>query len=356
MTIPVFGDLDPSFTPYVSAQQIYKVVPLADGKIIAGYNAGTFVRLSADGTVDGTFTSAITPSAYYQLAAGAGGKLFFLGTYSDETRVVRLNEDGSIDGGFTSPTFDSLIKGAYQRSDGKLYVYGFFSSVGGVATAGSVVLLNTDGTRDLTFDPRVTFETQVLVEDTAGRIVVGGNMNTVGGVSRGQLIRISAAGVVDTGYVDLDAGDGFTGAVAACALEDGGVFATGSLCVHTRVSEAGVASVNIFPEINEGGTGSIGTVRQLSESTIFIQGLNFTLSGTTDAAIFDLDTGLIVPGEEIAFSGITCLGHISNSRALIASSAGGGLFSLDMYLSTPLPDPDACFWTDLVQVTEDCTP
>jgi uncharacterized delta-60 repeat protein len=66
--------------------------------------------------------------------------------------IVRLNIDGTIDSGFsTGSGFDRRASDVIIQSDGKIVVVGFFTTYNGSSSSG-IVRLNSDGTRDTSFN------------------------------------------------------------------------------------------------------------------------------------------------------------------------------------------------------------
>jgi hypothetical protein len=73
-------------------------------------------------------------------------------------RIVRLNTDGSIDNTFSIGTgFSNACYIGKLDSNGKLYVGGFFTSYNGTG-ANYIIRLNSDGSRDTTFNMGTGFD------------------------------------------------------------------------------------------------------------------------------------------------------------------------------------------------------
>jgi uncharacterized delta-60 repeat protein len=120
--------LDHSFRQFgVIDGPIYTIVPLKDGKILLG---GDFTRIGAVA----------------------------------RTNIVRLNSDGSIDGTFVSAlwarnrAYYTGIRALHQQADGKLLVAGEFTLLPPYFAFGSEAAfarLNSDGSADTSFPPMV---------------------------------------------------------------------------------------------------------------------------------------------------------------------------------------------------------
>ncbi len=116
--------------------------------------------------------------------------------------IVRLNTDGSRDTTFNTGTgTDGSIASIALQPDGKVLIGGDFSSYNGFAS-NNIARLNADGSRDDTFNVGTGFDDEVYdVElQTDGQIVVGGTFeNYMGGFHSG-LVRLNSTGTVDTSF------------------------------------------------------------------------------------------------------------------------------------------------------------
>jgi uncharacterized delta-60 repeat protein len=118
--------------------------------------------------------------------------------------VVRLNSDGTLD-----TTFDPGPGGPGQgvnsivlQPDGKILVAGAFGSFGGVPR-NDIARLHSDGSLDVGFNPVGPgpggwLEAMVLQPD--GRILLGGNFNSYGGIAAGGVARILSDGTTDVSF------------------------------------------------------------------------------------------------------------------------------------------------------------
>ena len=152
-----------------------------------------------------------------EVIESTNGKLLVVGQfhlYNDQFcyNFTRLNADGSRDAtfnngglsGFQGPEKAFPVAIA-ERTDGKIFVAGTFSSYNGAA-AKSVILVNPDGTRDMTFnagngvDHNVAVPGQIrdiLITPENG-ILVSGNFTKVGQFTDASgLAKFTAAGLVD---------------------------------------------------------------------------------------------------------------------------------------------------------------
>lgn len=111
--------------------------------------------------------------------------------------VIRYTEDGQVDPTFTPPYianwdgFPGWIRAMALQPDGRIIIGGQFVSVGGVSTP-NIARLMPDGTLDTTFDPGIgpdnTIRTILVQPD--GRIVVGGQFGLWDGMPAGGIVRL----------------------------------------------------------------------------------------------------------------------------------------------------------------------
>lgn len=210
------GSLDTTFNP---APDLF-VLAMAlqpDGKVIVG---GAFTsisgtprnyvaRLNADGSLDYTFDPVAGPDWYvFALTLQSDGKVVIGGVFSSvngtpRQGLARLNDDGSVD-----PTFDpgagadNAINSLAMQVDGKILVGGYFTNIVST-TRYYVARLQPDGSMDSGFTPGINpvFGGVLTVQlEVDGKIFVGGDFNSVEGVSRNGLARLNADGSLDTTF------------------------------------------------------------------------------------------------------------------------------------------------------------
>lgn len=207
---------DCCLTTYIDA-----ILVQTDGKILVfgsftsfnGVSASHLVRLNTNGSVDESFqtgaglTTYSNSASHDYVALQPNGKILVGGasnSYNGVTtgRIVRLNSDGSRDGtfdaglGFGSSTYPIII-----QPDGKILVGGFFSTFNGVST-GRIIRLNADGTRDNTFSIGTGFNNGVysLLLQSDGRILVAGSFSSFNGTTAPRIVRLNSDGTRDTSF------------------------------------------------------------------------------------------------------------------------------------------------------------
>jgi uncharacterized delta-60 repeat protein len=210
------GSLDTGFNPRPNADVEAWAVQ-ADGKLIMG---GTFTnvngvtrngiaRLLADGTVDPTF-SAFLPAhvRITALAVQPDGKILAAArdlTYEfNTTYVLRLLPGGNFDPNYgvlpiygNGPTVHAIV----LQPDGRILLGGEFETIASLSRRG-IVRLNNDGSLDYSFNPGTGASgVDDLVLQPDGRIVIGGVFDTVNQVPRHGLARLMPDGSLDATFV-----------------------------------------------------------------------------------------------------------------------------------------------------------
>jgi uncharacterized delta-60 repeat protein len=187
------GSFDSTFSPPSMGNSIPDVEILADDKLIVA-GSGIFARLLPDGPFDPTFTT--SSNSYWKLGMQPDGKIL---TATVGGALTRRNADGSSDPTFTSSVFNGFqsIWDIRVQADGKILVGGQFNSLNGFPVS-KIARLNADGTGDLTFNspfgtPGTLFKVIPLPD---GRILVGGR-----GLSfNNQPLRLNSDGSIDSSF------------------------------------------------------------------------------------------------------------------------------------------------------------
>ena len=209
----VDGSLDASFQDPGIDGEIKTIAVQLDGKILLGGNfdaAGTtprhyLARLNADGSLDATFADPGLNATVWAIAVQpADGKVLVVGDFTLATATVsrrgmaRFNVNGTLDNGFADPQFDptlgfSPVRCIALQADGHVLVGGAFTHVGS-ASHFYFARFSSSGAFDSTFP--VGNEPQVAA------IVVAPDGSIFANVpGQGEILKYSATGVVDTTYV-----------------------------------------------------------------------------------------------------------------------------------------------------------
>lgn len=218
-----------------------------DGKILVGGNFASYngdatvpdvlIRLNSDGSRDTSFngTNAGFNSQVRALALQADGKILVGGDFSsyngDATvpdRLIRLNSDGSRDTTFngTNAGFPSSITSIAIQTDGKILVAGDFTTYNGDATVPDrLIRLNADGSRDSSFNGANTgfvLSVRTILLQADGKVLVGGDFGSYNGDASvpDRLIRLNTDGSFDATFNGTNAG--FNGSIYGLSLQGDG--------------------------------------------------------------------------------------------------------------------------------------
>jgi uncharacterized delta-60 repeat protein len=174
----------------------------------------------------------------YALAAQADGRLLVGGQFTQaggqpRARLARFRPDGSLDAGF-DPGADGIVSALLVQPDAKIVLAGWFAQVHGQPRA-RLARVNADGSLDAAFSPAVSRSGSAAVfavaRQTDGKLLVGGQFDTVNGQARSNLARLHADGRLDESFsVALD------GYVKAIAVQSDGRILVGG--IFTRVGGA----------------------------------------------------------------------------------------------------------------------
>jgi uncharacterized delta-60 repeat protein len=213
----------------------------------SGSSTGFIVRLNIDNTIDTTFNNG-TGFSYIvnTLAIQTDQKIIaggFFTTYSGSTAnsLTRLNPDGTQDTTFNVGTgFNAAPTSLAIQPDGKILVGGTFTTYSG-STANRITRLNTNGTQDTTFNVGTGFNNSVdtIIIQSDGKIVAGGTLTSYSGSSATRIARINTDGTRDTTF---NTGIGFGNPVYTLSLQPdqkilvGGNFTTYSGSTANRIA------------------------------------------------------------------------------------------------------------------------
>ena len=301
---------------------VTSMVTQSDGKILISGGAFTtysgsattrIARINTNGTRDTTFVSGTgLNGAAYDMKVQPDGKIIAAGTlttYSGSTNsgIVRINPNGTKDTTFNVGvgSTGALYQLALQ-SDGKIIAIGATTAYSGSANAG-IVRINTDGTKDTTFNPGSGFNTTSVLAigiQSTGKIIVGGNFALYSGSSSGYIVRINTDGTKDTTF-NVGVGFGANGVVALKVLADDSIIAYGSFTTYS-----GSASPRII-KLNSNGT----------KDTTFAPTTGFNLNplsqGYAQGLSTDKNNNIYVGNQSSLYNGNT-IGNIVKINQLAA--------------------------------------
>lgn len=157
---------------------------------------------------------------------------------------------GTLDPGF-SPAVNGQVHAIATQADGRILVAGRFSSVNGQPRS-NIARLNANGTLDSSdsFNTTATVNGRIncLLVQKDGRIVIGGQFNSVNGEPRGGIARLNANGTLDA-FASSGGGCGSSSYVSCMALQ-----ADGKILIGGNFSQVHGEPRSRFARLNTDGT------------------------------------------------------------------------------------------------------
>ncbi len=319
-----------------------------------GVSCSQIVRINLDGTLDASFDSTgnnvIQPGGRVNDAAlQPDGKVVVVGSFASlttpvRTGITRLNPDGSTDATFAPGTGIRTGTAVAVQADGKIVVGGFLLAVNDAPRIGLARLL-ANGALDTTFTTDVS-GTGANVTSLAiygdGRILVGGQFETIGGVVRTGLARLASDGIPDPAFNPVLATGqaGVAPRLGKITLQvDGQAIIVGNFASIGGIARSGIARLNEIAVPDDqfhprfGVSGIVLATALQSDGRILVGG-NFALvNGAPRRGIARLNVGggiddTFQPGTGIGITTNTGLDPFVN--AIIAQPDGriliGGFF------------------------------
>ncbi len=273
-----------------------------------GVARNRLVRLTTDGAYDASFSGFTTGfnATVRQIELLGDGKILVCGNFTTyngvaQNRIIRLNPNGSKDTTFSGYTsgFVSEAYGMAVQPDGKILLCGNFSQYNGVSCE-AVVRLNANGSRDLTFSGissagfNSTVEKIFLQDD--GKIFVSGFFSELNNEPVNYLVRLNSDGTRDTSF---DAGRQLQDIIyGILQLENGSLLLHGYNGSYDGKTIGFVANVNDYVELTVANSDSMKYADDYSS--------NFTDRSLVDKAYVD---GLVGGGTVTANNGLTKAGN-----------------------------------------------
>lgn len=261
----------------------------------------------------------------------------WLENYNSTSRngIARINTNGTIDTSFDpgAGTDGDAVRAIARQSDGKILIGGEFTTYDGVSRK-YIARINVDGTLDTTFDPGVgpnNFYIRAIAVQTDGKIVIGGDFTTYGGVARNGVARINADGTLDTSFI---VGMGANDEVHAITIRsDNKIVIGGTFTTYNGVNRNRVAVLNTDGSVDlafNPGSGSydgngVEAVAVQSDGKILVGGNFWNFNGSDIDHFVRLNVdGSVDTAFDRNFSGIYVAGITIQSDGKILI---GGYFS-----------------------------
>lgn len=282
----------------------------SSGKIFIGgrfssYNNNSksfLAQLNSDGTLDNSFSLSGTGlNAFVKdIHIYSSGSILITGAFTlfngtSKRGLLRLNLDGTIDNTFNPGTgFSGSEMSFYLQTDNKIILIGNYFSYNN-NTLNYVTRINNDGTIDINFNPKTSFNDTVLTTavQSDGKILVGGMFNTFFGNQKGHLVRLLSDGSIDNTF---NTGTGANGTVRCIkVLSNGKILIVGDFLDYNGSSRGGIALINIDGSIDNsftttsGANGIINSVLQQSDGKIIIVGSFSTFNNVSRVGIARLN-------------------------------------------------------------------
>ena len=340
------GTLDMSFQdPNVNVANgstAYPIGTLAiqpDGRIliggyfnsVGGQSRSGVARLNPDGTLDTNFKLNID-GIVSQFVFQPDGKILIGGFFrvvngTARTTIARINFDGSLDDSFQNVNISSGAVTAFDiQSDGKVIIGGSFSNINEQERR-NLARLNSNGTFDASFkDPNANFGgnfysiNRILIQPD-GKVLVGGQFDTVGRQPRKMVVRLLSDGSLDlppaqtlTVTKTADTNDGVCN--SDCSLREAVAAANANVEASQINFDASLFSV---PQTITLASGEL-VIADNHRLAINGTGANLlTISGNNQSRVFRINRDAVV-----LLSGLTVSG--GNGAGGFDSGNGGGIY------------------------------
>lgn len=251
-------------------------------------------RLNSDGTLDGTFSAGAGPDSWtYAMAIQPDGKIIIVGNFSSYAgttvnRVARVTSTGALDNllsfnaGTAMSVAGSIGYAVDLQSDGKIIIGGNFTTFNG-ATKNRLVRLNTDGSTDNTFNSggtnanNIVYSCKVQPDD---KILIGGHFTAFNGVT----IPARVACLNSDGTRDATFNVGGAGATSSFVLDialnsSQEIFIGGAFIAYNGTTRNKLAKL-----LKSCSNASVTSVSATSYSNCGTQSTTLTVSGTLNDA------------------------------------------------------------------------
>lgn len=244
-------------------------------------------------------------------------------TFDGETvnGLIKLNEDGTKDVTFLtnlggSNSIDDEPCTAYVTEDRGVLVTGRFTQYNGTS-AGSLVKLHPNGVINTAFNigSGLNNDTTFAIEDSNGKVIVGGAFTSINGTSRNRIVRLNADGSIDSSF---NIGSGFNNnTLGIVENTDGSYYVSGFFTTYNGSTQRDIALI--------GATGA--------RVASFDTGSGFTLAPNYRSILGGPGSTLYAFGEFSAYKGVTagCIIRLTNTGDIDTSFNAGSGFNGTLY-------------------------
>ncbi|MBU0715584.1 MAG: hypothetical protein KJ964_09550 [Verrucomicrobia bacterium] len=227
-----------------------------------------------------------------------------------ETGLGQYAEDGF------NPDANDFVYAIATQADGKIILGGNFDTIGGVART-SVARVLPDGRLDTTFAPGVIPSSivEALAIQADGKVIIGGEFSEVAGQTRYNLARLNADGSLDAAFNPNTVATEADKSIAALAIQPDGKIIVGGFFVNL-----GGQMISFIGRLNADG----------SLDTAF----NPTANGDVNAIVIQPDGKILVGGDFSSIGGaarsyiarLNCDGSLDTS--FVVTNANNEVYSL----------------------------
>jgi len=298
-------------------------------------------RLNLDGSLDSTFNPGSGADApIYALAQVLAGtnqvrKVLAVGAFGSfngapANGIVRLNDNGTIDQAFNTGGVNGTNGTIYAialQADGKILIGGDFTSFGGV-THNHLARLNPNGSVDNTFTAGSDASVRAITIQPDGKILIGGLFATVNGSAFNRVARLNVDGSIDAGF---NLGVGANDSVLSLAVDSqgrilvGGEFTSASGVTRYRLTRL-AADGTVDPSINfgAGADNYIASIAVQNDDKIIIAGGFSSFDNIPQGHVARLIGGSTRGGGQITFSSAQYVINENGTNAIITLRRIGG--------------------------------
>ncbi len=237
---------------------------------------------------------------------------------SADARVTVLLQPGAFASGFPAAAgADNQIRTVLPLPNGGAYIGGSFTAAGPTGsdtTISNAALLGPDGVVDTSFNPAPDGVVYAIAKDASGGVFVGGQFTQIGGRSRSNIARFTAAGVYDAVF-NANLLNGSNGAIQEILIQpDGKILVAGGYQTLGGIARPGIARLNTDGTVDTSFAptlslyASIVDIDLASDGKLILAG-SFNVSGRQNIVRLNsdgtLDTGfnctLDYQGQAVAF-------------------------------------------------------
>ncbi len=214
--------------------------------------------------------------------------------------AVTVRGQSALDG--FDPNANGVVQVVVVQSDGKILIGGDFTTIGGIVR-NRIARLNPDGTLDTNFNPNASGYVNTIAVQADGKVLVGGSFNgtnSIGGQTRSRIARLDAVTGAADSFDPNASGGFFSQAVFSIVIQTdgkilvGGGFSTIGGQTRNRIARLD-AVTGLVDSFNPAPTGGqVAAIALQADGKILVGGILGIIGGQTRTRIARLDpvTGL----------------------------------------------------------------